>query len=1638
MKRRILRIITALALCLSLCPGWALASGTTGTETGPWSCGNSVTATLSADGATMTISGSGAMKTYNVTTEVPWYGIDRSKIVKVVIESGVTSIGGNAFYQFTGLTDVTIPDTIRTIGDSAFYGCSSLTSITIPASVTTIKSGAFASCASLTKVVIPATGSLIEINNYAFSGSTNAKIHFDGTLEQWNHKFPESKIPQDTLMTTGDTKSSVTVNGVPHQSGVRAGETVTVDAGTKEGHAFTGWTAEGVVLTDEQCASPKLTFTMPAGDVALTAVWTAPVASVTLGSTTTNVTTLAGAFAPANNGATVKLLANVDAAGGAITINSGTFTLDLNGHTIAGGSGGAICLDSSGVSLTICGSGSITTTAGNAVAVKAGALLHVISAGVTINQLSVDGSAVLTAGTYTGNPAITVTGGTLAGLLGNPGDTYYGSGGNPLVLADLGTSLAGPVTVKKCGHPNLTVTDNGDGAHSGACVYCGQAVEESHTMGENGVCTDCGATAVASVTKPNGDVIYVGKLADAFDTTDASRSGATVKLLADVTTESSIILGGSGNFAFTLDLNGHTITGSSGVIALRNLGFHLTIRGSGSITTRAGNAVAIERGGNLTLEGGTFSSAAENGHGIYAAKGNLSVTGEGVTVDRLGGTSPNASVSLAAGTYTGHPAIEVTGKTLAGLLSNKANAYYRDGNPIALRDLADPLAGPVTVKACQHPGGGLTCTGDGAHYLACVYCPAAAITAPEPCTYAFPETGANRNTGSCVCGSEVIVTVTGTEGLVYDGSYKQPSVTVTRDGHRLRSGAEYREAYSNNKYAGSNASVTVTMGGISWKGSGTYTQTFSIAKADLEASAYGPSGMGTALGSYGAKLSELQVYDLTVKLKGTNTLVSGTWKLEGDAIPSVSDSGKEVTVTFVPRDGADSCNPLTAKVQLNIIPAEPLVPKTGDLTVVNKRAHTYTYGLGALRPDVPEGLSLGSAAVTYTLGAVSLGSYYDSSADSAKIEGQTLTLPIQAVDTNNETDIGTITVIIHTGNYMDMTATINVRSVNKTIPTGAPTLSAATLTYGQTVGAIALSGSMMDGNTPVPGKFTWSSPDNRPAAQEKYAAAWTFEPDDTDTYAIVTGTSLIQVLPASITGAAIVLEPAAFRYDGQPHSPSVADVTRNGTWLTADVDYTAEIPEGIEAGSYTVTLTGTGNYTGTATAVFTINPVAQKPLDQTDDDGHELRLEVETGLSTVPAALAGSEKYNSPEKIKNELRTRVKAVMSNAGENIAVFDVTLQYKDENGTWHNVESDHFPAEGVTAVLPYPAGTGAAGYTFTVQHLISSGDKAGEMETLSYELTADGLKCRFNSLSPVAIGYQAAARPVDPTPPGSSGGGWTGGWSGVSTYAVTIEKSEHGKVTSNRTNASSGSTITLTVTPDTGYVLDTLTVTDGRGNAIKLTGLGGGRYAFTMPGGAVTVKAVFAPLPEDVEQPCDGGADCPSRAYADLSAGTWYHEAVDYVLRNNLMGGYGNGKFGPNENLSRAQLAQILFNKEGRPGVNYLMQYGDVADGAWYAEAIRWATSEGIVGGYGNGMFGPNDNITREQLAVMLWRYAGSPAATETELHFADADKASGWAMEALRWAVENGVMTGKGDGILDPAGLASRAETAQILKNYTDR
>lgn len=209
-------------------------------------------------------------------------------------------------------------------------------------------------------------------------------------------------------------------------------------------------------------------------------------------------------------------------------------------------------------------------------------------------------------------------------------------------------------------------------------------------------------------------------------------------------------------------------------------------------------------------------------------------------------------------------------------------------------------------------------------------------------------------------------------------------------------------------------------------------------------------------------------------------------------------------------------------------------------------------------------------------------------------------------------------------------------------------------------------------------------------------------------------------------------------------------------------------------------------------------------------------------------------------------------------------------------------------------------------------------------------------------------------------------------------------------------------------------------------IPATGGGSGSSGGSIGGGSV----VTPPTEEkkDDEQPT------PTTSFTDIPANVWYNEAVSFVTEKGLMSGTGNDTFAPGDNLTRAMLAQILYNNENKPSTSG-GNFTDVQSGAWYADAITWASQTGIVSGYGNGQFGPNDNITREQLAVILWRYAGQPTSNASLTGFTDIGKASDYTLTALQWAVEKGIISGKGNGTLDPTGNATRAEVAQMLMNY---
>ncbi len=271
------------------------------------------------------------------------------------------------------------------------------------------------------------------------------------------------------------------------------------------------------------------------------------------------------------------------------------------------------------------------------------------------------------------------------------------------------------------------------------------------------------------------------------------------------------------------------------------------------------------------------------------------------------------------------------------------------------------------------------------------------------------------------------------------------------------------------------------------------------------------------------------------------------------------------------------------------------------------------------------------------------------------------------------------------------------------------------------------------------------------------------------------------------------------------------------------------------------------------------------------------------------------------------------------------------------------------------------------------------------------------------------------------------------SSTPTYSVILPgRVEGGTVTAKKSYAEEGETFRFTVTPDEGWELDTLSVTDNRGTELDVKYEGDSVYSFKMPARRVEIQVSFREIPPE------------SLPFTDIADNAWYADAVRYVYEHGLMAGTSATTFAPDVTTSRAMIATILWRMAGSPVVNYAMNYTDVAQGQWCSEAIRWATSEGIVGGYGNGLFGTNDPITREQLATMLWRYAQtegydvSVGENTNILSYTDVADLSEYAISAMQWAVGAGIINGTGDGsTLSPQGQATRAQAAVMLTRFCE-
>ena len=254
----------------------------------------------------------------------------------------------------------------------------------------------------------------------------------------------------------------------------------------------------------------------------------------------------------------------------------------------------------------------------------------------------------------------------------------------------------------------------------------------------------------------------------------------------------------------------------------------------------------------------------------------------------------------------------------------------------------------------------------------------------------------------------------------------------------------------------------------------------------------------------------------------------------------------------------------------------------------------------------------------------------------------------------------------------------------------------------------------------------------------------------------------------------------------------------------------------------------------------------------------------------------------------------------------------------------------------------------------------------------------------------------------------------GGSSSTTNTVSASTALDGKVTMDKSSAKKGDTVTITVTPDAGYELGKLTVTDAKGNTIATTKKDDNKYTFTMPDGKVTVTPTFTKIAE--EKPSASN-------YVDVASSAWYADAVKYVADKGLMSGTGDKKFSPNASTTRGMLMTVLARYAGK----------DTAGSTpWYQAGMDWAKENGVSDGTK-----PTENITREQLVTMLYRSAGSPAASGSLDNFSDSASVSGYAVNAMKWAVANGIVNGS-NGKLNPKNNATRAEVAAILMRFCEK
>lgn len=665
----------------------------------------------------------------------------------------------------------------------------------------------------------------------------------------------------------------------------------------------------------------------------------------------------------------------------------------------------------------------------------------------------------------------------------------------------------------------------------------------------------------------------------------------------------------------------------------------------------------------------------------------------------------------------------------------------------------------------------------------------------------------------------------------------------------------------------------------------------------------------------------------------------------------------------------------TGTITQNITP----IVKDKTIEVYSGIAHTYTVDLDACLSNLQD---LGFEGYQITEKDIVVSKLID--ANQVVLEGHSLKIPVNAVVTAPGTVAAKFTIAVACKNYSNVTILVRVETKDRSTVTATATPSKSKLTYGEKLGTITLSGE----TTPErQGTFVWQTPDAILDAGTYKDLVWKFIPVDY-TYAEASGTAEITVKQAKLTDPApvtlTIYNGWAATYEAAlPELPALAEGLRFGN----DADYG---PPDVSADGYYssgATLKMVGGKQGVSIPILK----------------NETAKEGKVGTITVQYTSQNYEPVTLTINLVARNRTAPTFILTADHDTLSGGGkVTL----------TLERGNLPDGAVVTV----SGTDEAGNAVT----LTDNGNGTYSATLPNKTQTYTFIAAYDESQTIAPKTDFTTVKVQQR---SSGGGEPA----KPSFPVKISNSGDGVAKLDKSYASAGDKVTITVTPGRNATVQHITVTDEDGERLKLTENRDGTYSFTMPSGTANVYVRFS------------GSGLP---FADVPSGSWYYDDVAYVYDTGLMTGLTATTFGPNLSTTRGMIVTILWRMENEPAAKHGSPFADVRRGSYYEQAIAWASENGIVTGFDASTFAPDRAITREQLAAILFRFAayrGMDAVTlrENLSSFQDQAAISAYAVSALNWAVGEGLMQGTGDK-LEPTGSATRAQVAAMLRRFMQR